>query len=66
MSRRSDLVGVRACELEPGRRVRMPRTRHLVEVISVTEDEHGTCIIDTELGAYPCQASTLIDAEDDT
>lgn len=57
-------MAVRASDLEPGQRVRLPRTRNLVELISVTQGENGTCLLDTENGTYPCDASTLIDAED--
>lgn len=62
---RSDLVLVRAADLEPGRRVRLPRRgRELVTVVDVTEDEYGTCLVHTESGTYPCDKHTLFDAED--
>lgn len=65
---KGDLVAVRARDLEPGRRVRLPRTRarELVTVIDVTEDDYGTCLVNTEAGVYPCDKNTLIDAEDAT
>jgi hypothetical protein len=62
---RSELVRVRAEDLEPGRRVRLPRTRGLALVVSVNIDEHGTCLVDTEEGVYPCAPRDLIDVEDD-
>lgn len=62
----SNLVRVRACDLEPGRRVRLPRRRNLQMVVDVTHDEHGTCLVQTDEGVYPCNNHTLIDAEDDT
>lgn len=60
------MVLVRAIDLEPGRRVRLPRSSELVVVVDVTEDEYHTCIVHTELGAYPCNRNTLISAEDAT
>jgi hypothetical protein len=65
-SKIGELVRVRAIDLEPGRRVRLPRTRELVVVIDVTTDEFRTCLVDTENGVYPCAPHTLLDAEDDT
>jgi hypothetical protein len=67
VTRRSDLVAVRVGDLEPGRRVRLPRmrSRELVEVLGVTENEHGVCIVETERGSYPCEKHDLIDAEDE-
>lgn len=61
---RGELVRVRADDLEPGRRVRLPRRRGLVVVLDVTEDEFGTYLINTEHGVYSCERYTLIDAED--
>jgi hypothetical protein len=66
MSRRSELVAVRAADLESGRRVRLPRRRGLVVVIDVSYDEYGTCLVNTDEGVYACDCHTLIDAEDDT
>ncbi len=68
MKQRSSLVCVRARDLEPGRRVRVPRSRgrDLTIVIDVTQDEHGTCLVNTEEGVYPCDKNTLFDAEDET
>lgn len=61
---RGELVAVRAGDLEPGQRIRLPRRRGLVTVIEVRDDEYGTCLVDTEAGVYPCNHHSLIDAED--
>lgn len=62
---KADLVCVRACDLGPGRRVRLPRRgRELVTVVDVTEDEYGTCLVHTDAGTYPCDRNTMFDAED--
>lgn len=67
MPRRSDLVAVRAGDLETGRRIKLPRMgSQFVTVIEVRDDEYGTCLVDTDSGVYPCNHNTLIDAEDDT
>lgn len=64
---RSELVRVRAEDLEPGRRVKLPhtRSRELAEVVYVTHNEAGSCILDTDLGVYVCSPKQLIDAEDE-
>lgn len=63
---RSELVRVRVRDLAPGQRVRMPRTRALLTVVCVGEDEHGTYVVHTEDGAYPFDSDIeLVDAEDD-
>lgn len=64
MLQRNELVRVRASDLEPGQRVRFPRTRRLVVVIDVTAEDDGSCNIDTEDGVFQCRVSSLIDAED--
>lgn len=60
---RSETAFVRVTELEPGQRVRMPRTPRLQTVVSVEETDEGTVILGTDLGAYVCESTDLIDAE---
>jgi hypothetical protein len=57
---------VRARDLEPGRRVRLPRRRDLCVVVDVSQDEYGTCLVTTDVGVCPCNLNTLFDAEDET
>jgi dienelactone hydrolase len=64
MQRLSELVRVRAEDLEPGRRVRMPCTIVLSEVVGVRTTIEGMCVADTELGAYVCDPRCLVDTED--
>lgn len=64
---RSELVRVRAEDLEPGRRVRLPGTSCVAEVVSVIVPTDGErrCIVDTDAGVWVGQPSRLIDAEDE-
>lgn len=64
--RLSELVLVRAGDLEPGQRVRFPRdrARELQTVVSVDEDDCGTFRIRTDVGTYVCRDSDLIDTQE--
>lgn len=63
---RSELILVRVTELEPGQRVRMPRTpRHRLQtVVSVEAGELGAVLVHTDIGAYVCDRSDMVDVEE--
>lgn len=62
--RRSELVAVRAADLEPGRRALFPRAETLATVVAVDTDGHGVIHVHTDLGVYLCAPNDLIDAEE--
>lgn len=62
---RCELVRVRAEDLDPGRRVRLPRSRSLTIVVSVEAVDWTRCAVSTEDGVHVCKRTSLIDAEDD-
>lgn len=64
--RRSELALVRVPDLEPGQRVRMPRQRPLQTVVDVHSEETDAgrvFILNTDVGAYVCEPTDLIDTE---
>jgi len=63
---RSELVLMRVTELEPGQRVRLPRTSRtrLQTVVSVQAGELGTVQVYTDLGVYVCNRSDMVDVEE--
>ncbi len=65
---RSELVIMRARDLEPGQRVRFPLMRRgeRARVAAVSENEHGVLTVETDLGAYVCDGADMIDVEEDT
>lgn len=65
MRRPSELIAVRASDLEPGRRIKVPRARGLAQVIEATADTaSGRFTVYTDHGPYICGPHDLIDAED--
>lgn len=66
--RHSELVAVRALDLEPGQRARFPRLPRgrLALIVDVSETDEGACVVSTDEGAYVCQPDDLIDVEDCT
>lgn len=61
---RCELVRVRAEDLEPGRRVRLPQTRRLSAVISVEAVDWVRCAVSTEEGVIVVGRKSFLDAED--
>jgi hypothetical protein len=66
MPRSNSLVAVRAYDLEPGQRVRLPGERRLSTVLDVDTEAHPTLVIRTDDSTYRCESCDLIDAQEDS
>jgi hypothetical protein len=64
MPRSNSLVAVRAYDLEPGQRVRLPGERRLSTVLDVDAASYPTLHIHTDALSYDCDSHDLIDAEE--
>lgn len=62
---RCELVRMRAEDIDEGRRVRLPKAKHLSIVTGVESVDWVRCAVSTEDGVHVCKRSALLDVEDD-
>jgi hypothetical protein len=61
-----NLIAIRAYDLEPGQRVRLPGERRLATVVAIDDRAHPALVIFTDGPSHGCDGCDLIDAEENS